>query len=105
MKSDLNYSRYEFDAQYKHKMRGMRLLNLRAGSGFYTLRNTDYFVDYNNFYDNNLPTGWNDDWTGQFQLVSSRCYNESNYYIRTHISYESPLLEAKIGRASCRERV
>lgn len=90
--SNLNYSRYEFDAQYKRKMRGLRQLNLRGGAGFYTLRNTDYFVDYSNFRDNNLPTGWDDDWTGQFQLVDSRWYNESDYYLRGHVSYESPLL-------------
>lgn len=90
--SDLNYARYEFDAQYKLKIRGMRRLNLRAGAGFYTLRNTNYFVDFANFRDNNLPTGWDDDWTGQFQLLDSRLYNESNYYVRGHISYETPLL-------------
>jgi hypothetical protein len=90
--SNLQYERWEFDASYKLKMRGMRMLNLRGGSGFYTQRSTDYFVDFTNFRDQNLPTGWNDDWTGQFQLVDSRWYNESNYYIRTNISYESPLL-------------
>lgn len=90
--SNLQYERWEFDGSYKLKMRGMRMLNLRGGSGFYTQRSTDYFVDFTNFRDQNLPTGWNDDWTGQFQLVDSRWYNESNYYIRSNISYESPLL-------------
>ncbi len=90
--SNLAYGRYEFDASYPYKMRRMRQLNLRVGAGFYTLRNSDYFVDYTNFRDNNLPLGWDDDWTGQFQLLDSRWYNESNYYVRGHISYESPLL-------------
>lgn len=90
--SNMSYCRYEFDAQYKHKMRGMRRLNLRTGTGFYTHSSTEYFVDFSNFQDNNLPTGWDDDWSGQFQLVESRLYNESKYYIRGHISYESPLL-------------
>ena len=90
--SNLRYARWEFDAVYKMKIRGMRMLSLRGGAGFYTQRNTDYFVDYTNFRDNNLPTGWDDDWTGQFQLVDSRWYNESNYYLRGHISYDSPLL-------------
>ena len=89
--SNLDYARIELDASFRYKMKKMRQLNLRAGTGFYTTRNTDYFVDYTNFRDNNLPMGWDDDWTGQFQLLESRWYNESNYYIRGHISYESPL--------------
>ncbi len=90
--SNLRYERWEFDAAYKHNVKRMQILNLRAGAGFYTHRSTDYFVDFTNFCDNNLPTGWNDDWTGQFHLIDSRWYNESNYYIRGHISYDSPLL-------------
>ena len=90
--SNLSYERWEYDASYKHRMRGLRILNLRGGAGFYTQRSTDYFVDYTNFRDENLPTGWEDDWTGQFQLVDSRWYNESNYYLRAHVSYDSPLL-------------
>lgn len=90
--SNQQYERWEFDGSYKHIAKGMRILNLRAGAGFYTNRNTDYFVDYANFRDNNLPTGWDDDWTGQFQLLDSRWYNESNYYVRAHVSYDTPLL-------------
>ena len=90
--SNLQYERWEYDAVYKKEKLGMRILNLRAGAGFYTNRSTDYFVDYTNFYDNNLPTGWEDDWSGQFQLVKGRWYNESSYYVRGHISYDSPLL-------------
>lgn len=90
--SNLQYERWEFDGSYKHDAKGMRILNLRAGAGFYTNRSTDYFVDFTNFHDNNLPTGWDDDWSGQFQLLDSRWYNESNYYVRGHISYDSPLL-------------
>lgn len=90
--SNLDYERWEFDLAYKHKLKSMRRLNMRAGTGFYTQRSSDYFVDFTNFRDNNLATGWEDDWTGQFQLLDSRWYNESNYYVRGHISFESPLL-------------
>jgi hypothetical protein len=62
------------------------------GSGFYTHKDSNHFVDYTNFRDNNLPEGWDDDWTGNFQLLSSRWYNESEYYVRTNLSYETPLL-------------
>ena len=90
--SNLQYERWEFDGSFKRNVKGMRILNLRAGAGFYTNRSTDYFVDFTNFRDNNLPTGWDDDWSGQFQLLDSRWYNESNYYVRGHASYDSPLL-------------
>jgi hypothetical protein len=90
--SNLSYGRWEFDGAYKYQNKSIRILNMRAGAGFYTHRSTDFFVDFTNFRDNNLATGWEDDWTGQFQLVESRWYNESNYYVRGHISYDSPLL-------------
>ncbi|MCR5513352.1 MAG: DUF5686 family protein [Prevotella sp.] len=92
LQSNLGYERWEFDAVYKHQKKSVRILNLRLGAGFYTQRSTDYFVDFTNFRDNNLPMGWEDDWTGQFQLLDSRWYNESDYYIRSHVSYDSPLL-------------
>ena len=91
-KSNLKYARWEFDASQKIKLNSLRLINWRAGAGFYSNRNTDYFVDYANFRDNNLPTGWEDEWTGQFQLLDSKWYNESDYYLRGHLSFESPLL-------------
>lgn len=91
-KSNLQYERWEFDASQKIKLSSLRLLNWRAGAGLYTNRSSNYFVDYANFHDNNLPTGWEDEWTGQFQLLDSKWYNESNYYVRGHLSLESPLL-------------
>lgn len=90
--SNLGYERYEFDAAYLYKMKSLRIVNFRGGVGFYTHRNPEFFADYDNFRDNNLPTAWEDDWSGQFQLLSSRWYNESNYYVRGHFSYDSPML-------------
>lgn len=108
-RSNLDYERWEFDLSYKHKMKSMRAINFRAGTGFYSQRGTDYFVDFDNFRDNNLPTGWDDDWTGQFQLVNEHWYNESNYYIRGNFSFESPLLALTwvplVGRVIEMERV
>ena len=91
-RSDLAYERWEFDAAYMHRMNTLRLLNVRVGTGFYTQRNSEYFVDYTNFRDENLPTGWEDDWTGQFQLLDSKWYNESDYYLRAHVSYDTPMM-------------
>lgn len=92
LKSNLSYERWEFDASFLKRMQSLRYLNMRAGLGFYTQRNSTYFVDYTNFRANNLPTDWEDDWSGQFQLLDSRWYNQSNYYARGHISYDSPMM-------------
>ena len=92
--SNVSYERWEMDAQWKHKIPGLRLLNMRAGYGFYTNRGDNYFLDYANFRDNNLPEGWNDDWSGNFQLLDAHIYNESAYYMRSNVSYESPMLFA-----------
>ena len=91
-RSSLEFERWEFDLAYKLDMKGMRFFNIRTGAGFYTHRNSSYFVYYNNFRDENLPSGWEDDWSGQFQLVNSSWYNISDYYLRGHMSYDSPLL-------------
>ena len=92
--SNLEYDRWEFDAQWKYRIPGLRLLNMRAGAGFYTKKTTDYFLDFANFHDENLPEGWDDDWSGNFQLLSGREYNESNYDLRANLAYDSPLVLA-----------
>lgn len=93
-RSNIAYERWEADAQWKYKIPGLRVLNLRVGTGFYTSKFDNYFLDFANFRDNNLPEGWDDNWSGDFQLLRSRVYNESDYYIRGNLSYESPLLFA-----------
>lgn len=93
-KSNLEYDRWEFDTQWKYHIPGLRVLNMRVGVGTYTTKTTDYFLDFSNFRDENLPEGWNDDWSGNFQLLGGREYNESNYYVRANLSYESPLMMA-----------
>jgi len=109
LRSNLSYDRWEFDAAYKKKLKSLRQINLRVGTGYYTTRNSNFFVDFNNFRDNNLPTGWDDEWAGQFQLLDSRWYNESDYYIRGHYSYDSPMLLLswipRLGRAIEMERI
>lgn len=104
----LSYERWEFDASMKHRMTRMQTLNLRIGGGFYSFKDKNYFMDFSNFRDENLPEGWDDDWSGQFQLLSARLYNASNYYARSNISFESPMLLASflpfVGRYVERER-
>lgn len=91
---NIDYERWEGDFSVKHSMSHLQRLNLRLGGGVYTRRSGIYFMDFANFRDNNLPEGWNDDWSGEFQLLDSRLYNMSRYYLRGNISYESPLLLA-----------
>lgn len=109
MNSNLSYERMEFDMSYKRQLKSMRAISIRTGTGFYTQRSSDYFVDFTNFQDDNLPSGWEDEWKGRFQLLNSRWYNESDYYIRGHLCYESPLLALTwipyIGRALETERL
>lgn len=90
-KSNIDYERWEFDTSMKYLFHPMRKLNIRIGGGFYSRRQGNDFVDYANFRDHNLPEGWDDDWTGNFQLLNSRWYNDSRYYARANLSYESPM--------------
>ena len=106
--NDLTYERWEMDASLKHRLHRLQTLNLRLGAGFYTKRDKNFFMDYSNFRDENLPEGWDDDWSGNFQLLRSRVYNQSDYYLRGNVSFESPLLASSflplVGRYVERER-
>ena len=105
----LDYERWEIDASLKHRLHRLQTLNLRVGTGFYTRRDKNYFMDYSNFRDENLPEGWDDDWSGNFQLLDAHIYNMSKYYVRGNLSYESPLMAASfvpfVGRYVERERI
>lgn len=91
--SDMEYERFEFDASWKKQFHSLRAISIRIGSGFYTSKSRNsYFLDYINFKEENIPGGWNDDWTGEFQLLNSNWYNASEYYIRTNTTYEAPLM-------------
>ena len=70
----------------------MRSLFLRCGAGAFTQRGIDCFLDYDYFRYSFMPQGWSDEWAGEYQLLSSRWYNESRYYVRATATYESPLL-------------
>ncbi len=93
LNSNTRYERYEFNAEYIHHLNRLQALQMRLGAGFYSHkgRNT-YFLNYENFRENNIPGGWNDDWSGEFELLRSDNYNSSPYYLRGNLTYESPLL-------------
>ena len=92
-KANMEYGRVEFDASWLRKLQRMRALSMRFGNGYYFLKKDKaYFLDYENFKADNMPGGWIDDWTGDFQLLSRANYNSSRYYVRANITYESPLM-------------
>lgn len=92
LKSNIEYERWEFDTSYKRDLGRLRKVNIRLGGGLYTNKNSNYFVDFENFHEEYLPEGWDDEWTGNFQLLNSDWYNASEYYLRMNASYESPLM-------------
>ena len=93
------YERFEIDMQHKISYPSMRKLYYRIGGGMYTSQEELYFVDYANFYQQNLISDNEDDISGTFQLLDRRWFNSSSSYLRGHITYETPfLLFAKLGR-------
>ncbi len=90
---NIGYERVEFDVQNIYRLSRRRSISLRLGTGFYTRKGEHWdFVDYTNFHDNNIPGGWNDDWSGEFEMLSSQWYNASDYYVRGNFTYEAPML-------------
>ncbi len=90
--AETRYERFETDVRYRLPLYALRSLYFRAGYGTYIRRGKNSFIDYDLFRFNNIPEGWDDEMTGQFQLLSSRWYNESSYYVRLSSTYESPML-------------
>lgn len=92
-KSDTEYERCEVNAEYIHHLNRLQSLQMRLGGGLYTNKGRNaYFLNYENFQENNIPGGWNDDWSGEFELLRGETYNTSSYYVRGNLTYESPLL-------------
>lgn len=91
--SSMDYERIETDVSWKKYLHSMRVLSMKFGYGIYTSRSKNtYFLDFTNFKYENIPGGWDDDWTGEFQLLNSNWYNASRFYHRTNVTYESPLM-------------
>jgi hypothetical protein len=89
----MEYGRVEFDAIWLRKFFRLRSLSLRGGSGYFFQKGHDaYFLDFENFREDYMPGGWNDDWTGEFLLLNREMYNTSRYYVRANMTYESPLM-------------
>lgn len=110
LNSNTDYERWEFDIQHIYRLPRLQSLSMRGGLGLYTNRDKDsYFLDYTNFRVTNIPEGWDDEWSGEFELLNSVWYNTSKYYIRANLTYESPILLLawlpKVGHFIEKERV
>lgn len=110
LNSNMAFERFEFDAQYLLRLKRLNSLKMRLGTGFYTSKSgEEYFLDYTNFKDNNIPGGWEDDWSGEFELLNPNWYNASEYYVRGNLTFETPMFAAAwlplLGRFIERERI
>lgn len=86
------FEKLEGEMRYKLPLYALRTLYFRANAGVYSKREKNSFLDYDFFRFNYLPQGWSDEMVGEFQLLSSRWYNESRYYIQCTSAYESPMM-------------
>ncbi len=94
-KSGIEYEKIEGDAEWMIPLAPLSSVSMRFGGGIYTNKDDGiYFLDFANFRDNNLPGGWNDDWSGEFQLLDPALYNISRYYLRSNLTFEHPMLLA-----------
>ena len=82
----------ELDVSYEWNMDTMHKISWRLGGGKFTNKSNLEFVEYHNFRKYYLPESWEDELGGRFTLLDSHWFNESLYYLRGHIIYESPLL-------------
>lgn len=86
------YNRLEFDMSHKVNTGPMHTLYYRVGAGMFFNYTDLFFAEFNYFRKNNLPTGWDDDIGGAFQLLRRRQYNEVDKYLRANIRYDAPFL-------------
>ena len=86
------HERMEFDMQQTISLGLLQNLYYRFGTGVFTNKKNKYFIAFKNFSRNNLPSGWNDDIGGTFQILDRRWYNSSREYMRAHITYDTPFL-------------
>lgn len=90
--STSRYERVEFDVSYEWDKDTMHKLSWRFGGGKFTNKSGLEFVDYKSFKKYYLPESWEDELGGRFTLLDSHWYNESLYFLRAHLIYESPML-------------
>ncbi len=87
-----DFARWEFNMSYLYKLYALRTLYMRAGAGYFMHKRKSYFVDFEQFHDNQLSSDLADDMMGRFHLLPGHLYNQSRYYVLGTTAYESPML-------------
>lgn len=91
-KGKTGFERIETDIQYRLPLYALRTFYFRMGAGMFSHRQKHCFLDYDYFRFQYMPQGWNDELTGEYQLLNPRFFNESRFYLRFTSTYESPML-------------
>ena len=86
------YERMECDVQHRIRLGLRSQLCYRVGAGIFTNQEETYFVDFEHFRNSNIPRNWVDEIGGVFQALPSKWYNASPYYVRAHLTLNSPFL-------------
>ena len=88
-------SEYErWEGMIMHDMRVSPTMRLvwKAGGGLFTNRAHNDFIEYEYFNNGRIGYNWHDSRSGVFHLLDYRFYNQSNYYLRGHMTLECPTL-------------
>ncbi len=88
-------SEYErWEGMITHDMRLSPTMRLvwKAGGGLFTNRAHNDFIEYEYFNNGRIGYNWHDSRSGVFHLLDYKYYNQSNYYLRGHMTLESPTL-------------
>ena len=92
LNSTTGYNRIEFDMNQQSDIGPMHRLFYRIGAGAFINYTDLFFAEFNFLRKNNLPSGWDDDIGGAFQLLSRHKYNEIDKYLRANVRYDAPIL-------------
>lgn len=92
--STMSYNRLEFDMNHQVSVGPMHNLYYRIGAGGFFNYSDLFFAEFNYLRKNNLPSDWDDDIGGAFQLLNRYQYNEIERYMRVNLRYDAPFLLA-----------
>lgn len=87
-----NYGRVEIDLHQSISLGLLRLLNYHLSGGFYTMKKSTYFADFQYFTRHNFPDSWNDRIGGVFNLLKREWFNAADRYVQAHFMYQSPFI-------------
>ena len=90
--STSNYTRLEFDVLQVLTIKELNKLSFHGGIGGFLNQKGEYFINYNFFSRSLLPSAWEEQIGGKFNLLGDLWYNSSPSYIQFHATYESPFL-------------